>query len=225
MSKPRYKGYWPYAPRYGKQSTTQSNTRAIGKLRKQLGQVEIKFADKTVDDSLISATGTVQGQLFVIPEGDGQSDRHGRKIQLKSFQWRGQISLPSSGTVGEGSDSVRMIVLKDNSANGALPAVLDILVLEDWESFKNLENVSRFTTLLDRTMSLCTGGLASTPLTAPVERAFNYYRKFDIPIEYNDSATTGVIATINTNNVVMLLLSRQGKLIINSCVRFRYTDM
>ncbi len=222
------KGYWPHKPRYGRYASGQQLRKDVNKLKRQMREVELKFVDANVDDAVIAATGTVQSQLFTIPEGDGQSDRHGRKIVLKSVQWRGVVALPSSATIADGSDTCRLIMLKDNSANGALPAVLDILVAANWESFKNLENSGRFTTLLDKFVSINCFGVAGNGTsndTAPREMGFKFYRKLNTMIEYNDSATTGVITTINTNNIVLLYISRNGVCSVESCIRFRYTDM
>ncbi len=200
----------------------------VSRLKRQMGQVELKFADKQVDDAVISTTGSVQLQLFVIPQNDTQSGRHGRKIVLTSVHLRGIIGLGTSTVVGEGSDTMRIIMLKDNSANGALPAVLDILTLASWESFINLENKSRFRVLADRFVSINCNGVAgdgTTNDTSPTEKYFSIYKKLNLTIEYNDTASTGDIATINTNNIVVLFISRLGNVQIESCIRFRYTDM
>ncbi len=193
-----------------------------------MGQIEVKFTDFSQDSSTVSATGGMAGQLFTIPEGDGQSDRHGRKIQLKSVRWKGVCTIVGSTQSAEATDTIRLMLVKDKSANGVIPAVTDILTTANWESFENLENMSRFKILIDKTYSLNSLGFAGNGTasdTLPVEKNFDLYRKLDIPIEYNDSATTGVISTINTNNVVMLLITRLANAGIESCIRFRYTDM
>ena len=93
------------------------------KLNKLLKSAEVKFTDKNVDDAIVSSTGSVQAQILVVPIGDSQSTRHGRKILLTSVQWHGVVTLPSSATIESGSDTCRLMMLKDTSANGALPAV------------------------------------------------------------------------------------------------------
>ncbi len=213
---------------FGRKPNSTKNATAIRKIQKTLKQVELLFTDTAFDTATIPSTGTVGIQLFTIPEGDGQSDRHGRRIQLKSVHWRGTVNLPSSTVIAEGSDVARLMLIKDTSADGALPGVTDILSSAVYESFTNLENRSRFRILADKFISINCQGVGSNGtalITAPSERHFSIYKKLDLTIEYNDTATTGAIGTITKNNIVLLLISRLGNSAIESCFRFRYTDM
>ncbi len=211
-----------------KRVNVRSNRLRINKLARIINQREIKFIDRAVDDPTISQTGTVQTQLFTIPQGDGPSTRDGRKIVLTSMQWQGTVNIVATSVPGEASDTVRMLVLKDKQTNGALPSVTDILVNANWEAFKNLVNKNRFVTLIDKYVSIASMGAfgdGTTNIALPNEKHFKLFRKLNVPIEYDESATTGVIATITTNNIVMLLISRAANAGIESCIRFRYSDM
>ncbi len=141
---------------------------------------------------------------------------------------RGVVALASKAVAAQGSDTCRILVVKDTSANGVLPAVTDILALANYESFPNLENKNRFRIIADKMISINCEGISddgTTIRTAPHEVHFSIFRKINFPIEYNDGAATGVIDTINTNNVVMVIISRVGFCAVEACVRFRYTDM
>ncbi len=131
---------------------------ALRRLRRDVNQlksnIDIKFFDSTIDDAVVSATGTVQGQIFTIPDGNDQSEKDGLKITIKSVSIRWQLSLPSTVTVADATDICRFILLKDSQTNGALPSVTDILANADIQDQKNLDNSKRFTTLLDRTISI-----------------------------------------------------------------------
>ncbi len=215
-------------PRYQKRKFTTNLRRDVNKLKKQMGQVELKFFDKVVDQIPINSSGDVLAQIFTIAEGDNQSQRHGRRIQIKSVSWRGIVLIPSTGIVGDASDTVRLMLVKDNSANGALPSVLDVLASANWESYTNLENKSRFRILMDKHIAISSGGVevnTSITRTLPYEKFFKVYKKMDVTIEYNDTASTGVISTINTNNIILLVISRQSNAELQSCTRVRYTDM
>ncbi len=222
--KPFFKPY----QRFGKRVSATSNRSAIRKLQKTLKQVELKFVDSAIDATTILQSGVVFNQVFIIPEGDGQSDRHGRKIQLKSVAWRGTVTMPAKTDITKASDTLRLLIVKDKSANGALPLVTDVLQSGVYESFLNLENKSRFVILSDRYFPINSqGGVGDgvTNITIPTEKFFNTFKKFDVPIEYNDTATSGVVSTINTNNIVIIAISRLANAGLESCIRFRYTDM
>ncbi len=210
---------------YGGQA--MKNKRAISKINNTLKDIEFKFIDTDVDLASFVTTGSVI-QGFVIPEGDGQSEREGRKVRIKSIEWRGTITLVSSTVINEGTDTVRLMAVWDKQANKALPAVTDILLFAVQESFKNLEQSGRFITLWDKSFVINCKGLAgdgTTSDTAPASKWFHYYRKLNIEMIYDNVATTGVIATINSNNIVLLVISRLGNAGIVSTLRFRYTDL
>ncbi len=211
-----------------KMSTFSRMRKDINRMKRTLNQVELKFFDANVDDAAVSNAGTVQGQVFTVPQDDTQSGRHGRKINLTSFHIRGIIGLASTATIASGSDTCRIMVIWDKQANGALPAVGDVLAATNWESFPNLEERRRFKILADRFVSMpCQGaaGNGTANDTCPTEKYFSIYKKVNIPIEYNDSAATGVISTISSNNIVVLYISRLGFVSIEACCRTRYTDI
>lgn len=210
-----------------RQGQVVKNTYKIAKLQSKLGQAEVKFFDKVIDQTQISATGIMASQLFTLSEGDSQSQRHGRKVHLTSIQWNGVVTLESTNLPAHATDTVRLLILRDRQANRALPGITDILVQPQWESYRNLENKSRFSIIYEKRISLygAVSGDGSLTITSPVEKNFRMFRKLNIPILYNDSANTGVIATINSNNVVCLLISRNARVNIESCMRFRYTDL
>lgn len=204
-----------------------SNTRKIAKLTRKMGQIETKFFDHPVDQSFISATGVIVPQIFTLSEGDGQSQRHGRKVHMTSVQWHGVVSLPPSAVPANASDTIRLLLVRDKQANGALPAVTDILVNAVWESFRNLEFKSRFSIIFDKRISMfgAISGDGSSSITGPAEKNFRLFKKLNIPIEYSDLNASGGIGTINSNNIVMLLITRLSQIGMESCMRFRYTDL
>ncbi len=52
-----------------------------------------------------------------------------------------------------------------------------------------------------------------------------FFKRCDIPVEYNDSATTGVISTMTSNNIGVLALASNGDTCsLDSVMRIRYTD-
>ena len=172
--------------------------------------IDTKFFDSTVDDAVVSATGQVNSQIFTVPDGDNKSQKDGLKITIKSIQIRFQLNLPSTTVVADARDICRFILVRDRQTNGALPAVTDILAQADIQALKELEQSGRFLTLLDKTVyinSMGGFGDGTTNATLPSTKSFQFFKKMNLPIIYNDSATTGAIATIVTNNLVLLYIS------------------
>ncbi len=189
--------------------------------------IDLKFIDATLNDAVVTTTGDVFSQLFIIPDGDTQSQKEGLKVTLKSVQIRFQLTIPSTTVVADATDILRVILVKDKQANGALPAVIDILNTATIQAFKNLENTSRFVTLFDKTLAISSmGGFGdgTTNATLPNTKWWQFYKKLNYPIFYNNSATTGAVTTINSNNLVLMTISEAGKVGLSLRIRIRYMD-
>lgn len=212
MTIPRYgRGYLRLSGRYG---------RATG-----LGK-ELKFFDRDNDDVVISNTGDVSGSLIGIPQGVGDKERIGRKIIIRSIDWRVSFELSTTGTTSGTTDQVRILLILDRQCNGAAPTVLDILETTDYLSFYNLANSMRFTVLVDKTFVLnatAAGGDGVGNFDgAVVGRSFKTHLKCAFPIEYD--LVTGAIAGIRSNNLISMYISKSANAGLESKFRFRYSD-
>ncbi len=194
---------------------------------------ELKFHDIDVDDAIVATGGSIQngGTINIIPQGVLENTRVGRKCTIKAINWRYVVSVPAvdaTGAAREG-DVVRMILYVDKQTNGATAAVLDILQTADFQSFNNLSNKGRFRILMDRThvvnylSGTGSGGAADNDYSRATLTG-SYYKKCAIPIEYDDSASTGVLTTIRTNNLCCLFISEQGIAGVASKFRLRFSD-
>ena len=169
---------------------------------------EKKFHDIDIDDAAVSVSGSIlnSGSLCQIAQGTTESTRVGRKAVIRSINWRYQINLGSETTVANGADTVRIVLYKDKQANGQTATVTDILETANYQSFRNLANSARFQILLDKLVTVSSGGGAgngTTDATLPVIRNYSFFKKCKIPIEY--SSTTGAIGEIRSNNLGVLL--------------------
>ncbi len=189
---------------------------------------ELKFHDVTLDDAVVSATGTVTPTVNIIAQGNTESTRNGRKCTIKAFQWRYHISLPevNDDTDPGPPDQVRVILFEDSQANGATATVTDILESAVLHSFRNLSNTQRFKFHCDKTYSLNYSGMGS-PVAggvaqAQVVREYTFYKKVNIPLEFNSNA--GVIGEIRSNNLGVLLISHAGVAGFFSSIRLRFSD-
>ncbi len=187
---------------------------------------ELKVHDLDVDDATIAANGTIaEDSVLTIPEGVGEEQRIGRKITVKKIGWKFNIKLPA-GTTATASDTVRVMLYVDKQTNGAAAAVTDLLATDDFQSFNNLSNKSRFYTLMDRTYDVNTSISGNGTSSDTVEKQINdsFYKDCNLPIEYDNSATTGAITTMRSNNIGVLLLSESGLCAFQSKMRIRYVD-
>ncbi len=202
----------------------KKNRRDISQLK---SNHDWKFKDTAVDDAVVSAIGTVQNQVFVIGDGDTANQKDGLKITIKKVSCRFQFNLPTSADINATADILRIMLLKDKQANSALPAVLDILTDADVQAFREPPNKRRFSVLIDKTIHLnavAGSGDGTTNKTFEHTLAWNYHKFMNFPIYYNNSVSTGAIAQINSNNLVMLYISEAGLCGVRCNLRVEYTD-
>ncbi len=185
---------------------------------------ELKFFDTTIDDVTISATGDIQSSVNLIAQGVSEDERIGRKCTVHRIQWRGTLILKKGTSEDSSEEAVRVIMYLDKQANGAVATNTQILHTASYQAFYNLENKGRFRILLDRTWALnatAGGGNGTTSDTFSKVVTFSMNRKVNIPIEF--SLNTGAIGEIRSNNIGILLISRNALSSIISTVRVRFT--
>ncbi len=188
---------------------------------------ELKFHDINIDDAVIAANGTIAEDSCVgIAQGTTESERIGRRASIRSINWRFSIALLlQANTATPLTDTVRVILYLDKQCNGATAAVTDILEDDDYQSFNNLANKSRFRTLMDRTYSFeppAASGADATAEWGPLKIDETFYKQCNIPIEWD--STTGAITEVRSNNIGVLLLSSSGVCTFNSAMRLRFSD-
>ena len=195
---------------------------------------ESKFVDFVRTDVSVATGGTFQVSIAVIPEGDGESERVGRKVTLTGVTMRYQASLAAesaAATVGSG-DTVRIILMVDNQTNLALPSVLDLLETAAVRSHYNLNNVGRngrFAILLDKFITInrvVSMNDSATTSASPLVLSplISKTCKLNTPIEYNSVATTGAITTQTGKGLLLFYISQNGEATLANQVRVRYSD-
>lgn len=190
---------------------------------------EMKFHDIVADDTVILGAGEVQTALLKIPEGNGEEQRVGRKIIIKKIAFRFDINLAGTASQNDTADIVRVIMVLDKQCNGALPNVTDVLKSADWLSYNLLANSMRFSILMDRTYAINHTAGSGRGVTDNLSYGLtfihdSFYKNCDIRIEYSSAATDGNIATIKSNNIFLLYISRKGLAGIDATLRFRFND-
>ncbi len=133
--------------------------------------------------------------------------------------------MNSTSTINNATDTMRTMVILDKQCNGANPTVAQVLASTDIDSYRNLQLSGRFTVLLDRTTDINTMGLAGDGAandSAPISRSFSFYKKCNVPLEFD--ASTGAITDLTTNNIFVLLISELGQSSWQAGCRVRFSD-
>jgi len=187
---------------------------------------ELKFFDTVLAATNVPAVGVVNPNLNIVATGDGEQNRIGRKIQIKSVWLKGSATLLTSATAAAATDTVRMILVQDKQANGAAFAVTDVLQNADYLGFRNVANTSRFNILWDKTIDINASAVfTAVPAGLPMVRNFNNYLKCNIPIEFDASLNTGVITTQRSNSIALLMISKNNNISqVQYRARIRYAD-
>ncbi len=190
---------------------------------------ELKFHDLNIDDASVTQNGTiVEDSVLTIAQGTTESERIGRKVVVKTINWRWNLLLSVASNSANVDETVRLILYQDKQTNGAAAAITDILETDDYQAFNQLANKSRFRTLMDRlyTMNAQVGaGNGTTNTFGNLQVNDSVFLNVNIPIEYDNSATTGAISTMRSNNIGVLILSKDGALVVmDGKMRVRFSD-
>lgn len=195
----------------------------------------------------LDSTGSVI-PLNLIRAGSGFNNRVGRAINLKSMQL--QLSLQHLATSAlSGDDYARILVIWDDSTNGALPAMADILADVDQAgtpstgpmSGLNLNNRTRFSIIADKRVHIpqitITAGIValSFPGGAAFEGESNdcaevtLFRKLGkYTTNYKADSSPAVIGDIAQGGLYLVSLAGNTAAVSNmTCdwkCRLKYTD-
>lgn len=168
------------------------------------GNPEKKFLDLVVA-SAPAETGTIT-TLGIIPQGDGESERIGRKATITDLMFQGHVIF-GTAAFGLNANTVRIDVVQDHSTNGATFSAADycnIAGTSDEKAYRDLSHQGRFTCLWSKrvTMSASAGsGDGTTNIGAQSIRDIDVHLKCCIPIEFDASASTGAITTQQVNSL------------------------
>ncbi len=219
--RPRRKGMVTPFKRVGRVKKFTANKKIFGPAR----GMEMKHRDGAQVATGISATGAMAAiNVFDIVQGITDSTRLGRRITMKKLNVRYAYGIAAKN---DGlNDILRVIIGIDHQCNGAVAVPLDILELATYKSFRNLANKNRFTILRDTFHALNhpAGGPASTTTTLFAES--EGWVSFNIPmnLDFEFDGTAGATTDLTSNNLFILLISKNASAAIDLQWRMRYTD-
>jgi len=219
--------YSAMAPRVGSMSRRRAlaivNTRTAGFLG-----LEKKFFDTALEATAIGSSATcasgevdptlpaVAGTMISTPaQGDGPSDRDGKRIVVKSVQLKGVCKLPPVEAAADPPQPVTMFValVLDTQSNGATLNSEDVFLNTTAQAAncvvpnRNLLYGSRFKVLKSQVFDLRHNTLVATAANAfswsGGEETFDWFLPLDLPINFKE-ATTGVISNVSDNSLHMI---------------------
>ena len=226
-SRPSLKSHYTKKARFRPRGFRKGYDRSVGFYGRFAKTGELKFHDVDTVDAVVATAGFINAALCTIAEGTTESTRIGRKITIKSINWRFNLELPSAAGAGGSAagDTIRVMMVLDKQANGATVNVGDILETANFQSFNQLVNKDRFRTLMDRTYDIGANGFAGdggTNDTGLSTMSDTFFKKCNINIQYNGN--TGAITEVKSNNLHVLLISSNGLVGFDGKMRLRYTD-
>ncbi len=189
---------------------------------------ELKWVDADLDVAALTAAAQFipsTGILNTIAQGTGESQRVGRKCVIKKIQLKYNLNL-FAGISQANHDDVRVILYLDKQANGAIGTVATILQTDNFQSFRNMENVGRYVVLMDRLHIMnhsAAGGNGTAIETCTKTTNHSFYKDCNIPIEY--SGANGTIDEVRSNNLGLMVLTATGGVTkFEGIIRLRYSD-
>lgn len=167
-------------------------------------------------------TGMQIHNLTVVAQGNGESQRIGRKITIRDINVRYTLRMFPSVSAFAGN-VIRIMIVQDRQTNGTEFAPGDLLEDNDLHSFRNLANSGRFKVLWTTTIDLsATAGVSDTGYAANAKSVI-VNLKVNIPMEYD--GVSGAIGTVRSNNIYFTTQTLIGEeFIANGNARIRFTD-
>ncbi len=222
----RFHDPFPFMRRH-RRTTRKSRYVPRRSYRQKALPMELKFFDLDIDNAGVPTAGTTLNSVNLVVQGIGENQRIGRKITIRSINWRFSISKAEGDGVADPTnpDVVRLIVYLDKQANGATAAPTDILETANYQSFNNLANKGRFRTLMDRKYDMNSPSGAGDGVAsdwAGVVVSDDWFKKVNIPIEFD--AAAGAIGSVKSNNIGVLLISLSNQSTFDSKMRIRFSD-
>ncbi len=192
---------------------------------------EAKFLDTDLDAVFDIVTATMESaNLNIIPQGNTESERIGRKVVLTRVDIKGVLTLPTTATATKTSDIVRLLLVCDKQTNGGTFTGTNLWETDSFSSFNNLANSTRFKILKSKIFifnaSAGSGrGSTDTLSYGDVVKPFKFNVKLNLPIEFDNSATSGVVTTQRSNSLWLVSQSVDANVTMTLATsRVRFID-
>lgn len=194
--------------------------------------MELKFVDSSNSQTLVKTPAGSEiddGTMLClngIAQGDGENQRDGREVVVKSVTVKGQVALPAAADISV-SGPVFIALVLDQQTNGAQFNAEDVyeqpLANQAVSVFRNLEYTGRFRVLATKRIDLNPSGGAGNGTTnnrVETSKAFSFYRKLNIPVRYTGTGAT--VANITDNSLHLMAIGQSTAIEIAWASRVRF---
>lgn len=199
--------------------------------------IENKFYDTRYGETAVSTTtagseadpGAGISCLNAVTQGDGESQRDGKKIMMRSIELRGRVGALNLADDADppASYTVRVLLVLDTQTNGAQLNSEDVLLDQGGTKYldnRNLQYSSRFRILWDKYFTIepfhAMADGANTGAFSMKDQIFRVYRKLNIPVNY--TGTTEAIANITDNSLHVIALGNNANAFVEWVSRLRF---
>lgn len=190
---------------------------------------ELKFKDTILSAVSLTAGSTAPFYpLNLMAPGTSASTRVGQSINIKSVQLALSFDIASyEGAIN--TAQIRVVLVMDSQANGAVPAETDIFeTTNNVNSMRKIGETHRFRVLLDRKLVCNQPGLAyngTAVESSSMHKVLKYYKKLNQKIYYN--GTSGAVADVSQSNLVLFIYSDVILPLprVSGVCRIRFTDL
>lgn len=158
---------------------------------------ERKFIDNTF--STADITNTANWTLCNnVPQGNGSSEREGRKINMQAVQIRGQFYNIAAASTGY---HIMGLLVYDSQPNGAQPAITDVLSSNSVDALNNRYYAERFKII--RRIDIPLGKVGAE---SEIYILDEYIKLDNLVTDFKNSAT-GAITDMNKGSLYFIHLS------------------
>lgn len=201
--------------------------------------IEKKFIDAHKTETALAATWTsvqpssgVTDCISCPAQGDGESNRDGRVYYIHSIYVHGKVIKPAqeSAAAPTGTQRVRVAMVLDKQTNAAgvtATNVMDNTASDQIMAFRNLQLVSRFQVLKQKTMyinpEIVNEGAVNLFANGVREIPFNFSYKFKTPLKVVCVGTTADVASVTDNSISIIAVANSTSDTIQYDTRCRFT--
>ncbi len=155
--------------------------------------------------------------VFSPAQGNTLNGRDGNRVVVKSIRFKGSLhtTLDADQSTCTTYYQPRIVIFIDRQPNGAVPTVTDVMeataTARPWD-LPNLAFKSRFRILFDKTFDLSQGDVmddtgANTAALGGRSIPIDLYKKLELPVEFNGTASPTTIAYLVKNAIHCMVCS------------------
>ena len=183
-----------------------------------LPDMDMHFLQDNFDNTFTTAGETyVYTNFLLIPQDSSQTGRTGRKVWIKSLDFKLQFtSLEHNSTsAGDSHVSYRVMLIRDKQSNGETVApATEVTTSSSTIAPYNRDNIERFEVMYDKRFYMTVPPIVnfdgSGYARPPVETGLDIKRTFPgkgLRIDYDAGVTTGTLSSRSKNNMMLYIVS------------------